>query len=398
MVDTGAQSMPLGLLASPTSRQSGDTVTADNVRFFDEDVWIKLCKNFFANKPAFDGFQSSADLKSFFPSSFWRIIDDDLNGAFGIEHHGETPGLLYGLWDKLQILTSPRHFARPYNDPFLWHALLIEELRDIYDTSVWELRHVVREWEKTRREEPDIEILNEIGRHLIHGNEVLNVADDTIDSVIYQHKLLHERQATEPMDTTENKVHDIVYTTVQDKLFTLRKDIKAINARAVTLFERLRHEINLAYHVAARNTTQISIDIAKIARRDNATMKALAFIGVLYLPGTFISGIFGSNFFNYNPPDSSSNNSDWNMSDKFWIYWAITIPVTMFTVLLWIVLDDTMEMYESLVSRVRAASRDIWSQIRVGKQPNTDMRGDVQAGFIDVTSWWIRRPSGVYVN
>jgi CorA-like Mg2+ transporter protein len=125
--------------------------------------------------------------------------------------------------------------------------------------------------------------------------------------------------------------------------------------------------------VAARNTTQLSIDIANIARRDNATMKALAFIGVLYLPGTFISGIFGSNFVNYSP----SNGPDWQLSDKFWIYWVITIPVTVFTVLLWVVLDDTIEMYGSLIGRTRAAWRNIWNQLPISKQPKKDTRREM---------------------
>lgn len=88
-----------------------------------------------------------------------------------------------------------------------------------------------------------MELLNEIGRHLIHGNEVLEVAGNTIDSLIHQHKLFYdENQAAEAV---ENKIHHIIYTTVQEKLFISKQDIKAINARAVTLYERLRHEINL---------------------------------------------------------------------------------------------------------------------------------------------------------
>jgi hypothetical protein len=48
----------------------------------------------------------------------------------------------------LKTETFPRHFARPYRDPFIWHALLIEELRAIYEKAGWKLRDVVRTWEK----------------------------------------------------------------------------------------------------------------------------------------------------------------------------------------------------------------------------------------------------------
>lgn len=40
--------------------------------------------------------------------------------------------------------------------------------------------------------------------------------------------------------------------------------------------------------VAQRNT-ELSIQLAEVARADNSTMKTLALVGVIYLPGTFIS-------------------------------------------------------------------------------------------------------------
>lgn len=98
-------------------------------------------------------------------------------------------------------------------------------------------------------------------------------------------------------------------------------------------------------------------------------MKALALIGVLYLPGTFISGIFGMSFFNYNPPN---NNSDWMMSDKFWIYWAITIPVTIFTVMLWAMLDETVEMYKKSIKKVKFALQDMWDDLPRFKRRQDD--------------------------
>lgn len=111
-----------------------------------------------------------------------------------------------------------------------------------------------------------------------------------------------------------------------------------------------------------QKSNQLSINLASIAQRDNATMKALALIGVLYLPGTFISGIFGMTFFNYNPP-GNNDSADWMMSDKFWIYWVITIPVTILTVMLWAMLDETVEMYKSFIDKVKVALQDKWNKL-----------------------------------
>lgn len=39
--------------------------------------------------------------------------------------------------------------------------------------------------------------------------------------------------------------------------------------------------------------------IAYAAKKDSVAMKTLSFIGVLFLPGTFIATMFGMSFFNF---------------------------------------------------------------------------------------------------
>lgn len=82
-------------------------------------------------------------------------------------------------------------------------------------------------------------------------------------------------------------------------------------------------------------------------------MMALTLVGVLYLPGSFISGIFGSNFFNYSP--GSDGRPDWNMSSKFWIYWAVTIPLTIVTFLSLIMPNYMMELGGRAVAVVKSS-------------------------------------------
>ena len=57
-------------------------------------------------------------------------------------------------------------------------------------------------------------------------------------------------------------------------------------------------------------------------------MKTLAAVTVTFLPGTFVSSLFSMSMF------------DWQAGGrvvitKFWIYWAITIPLTLVTMALW---------------------------------------------------------------
>jgi Mg2+ and Co2+ transporter CorA len=69
------------------------------------------------------------------------------------------------------------------------------------------------------------------------------------------------------------------------------------------------------------------------SRQDNNNMRSIAVVGLVYLPGTFVSGLFGMNFFDFS---AESDHQSWKVSNKLWIYWAITLPLTLVTVLVWV--------------------------------------------------------------
>jgi len=94
-------------------------------------------------------------------------------------------------------------------------------------------------------------------------------------------------------------------------------------------------------------------------------MMTLTLIGVLYLPGSYVSGVFGSNFFDYSP---GSDGPDWNMSTKFWVYWAVTIPLTILTFLGWLSLDEILNVWKYASGKIM--STDLRGLIRIFK-PST---------------------------
>lgn len=90
-------------------------------------------------------------------------------------------------------------------------------------------------------------------------------------------------------------------------------------------------------------------------QRDSTAMKTISVLGLVFLPGTFISvrkvvlvpfdilrmrladrnylfhkSIFGMTFFAFTPKSSG-----WSTSSQFWIYWVVTIPVTLATWVIW---------------------------------------------------------------
>ncbi|GES58203.1 hypothetical protein ATEIFO6365_0004035400 [Aspergillus terreus] len=199
--------------------------------------------------------------------------------------------------------------------PFTWHALLAGSIIGLYNTCFWLIRDLVRPIEKKREvtSQPsrDLARQHDIARHIFHLSEVLEVTENTLRNLVSEHRRFRE----EFQDLTEDKRGVIINT--QQKLFFLEKEIHSQRMRARSLTERLNNEINLAFNLAAFS--------------ESAVMKTIGFVTMLYLPGTFISGIFGSNFFDFNSPTDET----WATSNKFWVYWAVTVPLTAITLILW---------------------------------------------------------------
>lgn len=79
-------------------------------------------------------------------------------------------------------------------------------------------------------------------------------------------------------------------------------------------------------------------------------MKALAVITAIFLPGEFIGTLFGMSMFDWLAPSKDEEEaasakagagvggepeSDEILSHQFWVYWIISIPLTLFILFIW---------------------------------------------------------------
>ncbi|KAI6816731.1 hypothetical protein KC332_g10657 [Hortaea werneckii] len=105
------------------------------------------------------------------------------------------------------------------------------------------------------------------------------------------------------------------------------------HGRSQALENRLRNQIDLAFHIRTQHDSMVASQIAELARADSVSMKGISILGLVFLPGTFVSALFGMNFF-----DLAQNHQGQYVlavSSNFWLYWAVTVPLTLGTVLLW---------------------------------------------------------------
>ncbi|KAL9623305.1 MAG: hypothetical protein Q9160_002412 [Pyrenula sp. 1 TL-2023] len=73
--------------------------------------------------------------------------------------------------------------------------------------------------------------------------------------------------------------------------------------------------------------------LAEESKRDSTSMKAIAAVTVFFLPGTFVASLFAMLMFQWDAQAGSIVNH------HFWLYWAVTIPLTITTILTWLTWD-----------------------------------------------------------
>ncbi|KAF1837364.1 hypothetical protein BDW02DRAFT_491758 [Decorospora gaudefroyi] len=100
--------------------------------------------------------------------------------------------------------------------------------------------------------------------------------------------------------------------------------------------DRTSLRINLLFHLAnqreSRTNTQIATSTAEVARqtqRDSASMITMATVTMVFLPGTFISTVLSTTFFDY-------GDDGLHVSARWWVLLATTVPLTVLVVGVWL--------------------------------------------------------------
>ncbi|RKL18370.1 hypothetical protein BFJ68_g4072 [Fusarium oxysporum] len=94
----------------------------------------------------------------------------------------------------------------------------------------------------------------------------------------------------------------------------------------------------------AQEDNILNARMAVASSRDSSSMKALAVITAIFLPGEFLGTLFGMSMFDWLGPDEEDNDSSGPMTDQvkvnrfgenFWYYWATVIPLTLLILFVW---------------------------------------------------------------
>ncbi|KAL8997589.1 MAG: hypothetical protein Q9188_006289 [Gyalolechia gomerana] len=83
----------------------------------------------------------------------------------------------------------------------------------------------------------------------------------------------------------------------------------------------------------SKTSWSIALDSKKLAeasKRDSSSMKAIAVLTMVFLPSTAVATVFSMGPFWTNEPGSVLS-----VSSEFWLYWAVTLPLTTVVMVIW---------------------------------------------------------------
>ncbi|KAM5439422.1 hypothetical protein MferCBS31731_004518 [Microsporum ferrugineum] len=213
-------------------------------------------------------------------------------------------------------------------NPYTIYSIFMREVLKLYDVSIWSLRDVVRKIEKSRDSPASATAgfnfpqLHDLARHIIHSTETLDVAIQAVQRTISEHS---RSQNSFRSDSGSSLATALQYFECeQQELLSIQDELHALKMRSCSLNARLQNEINLAFNL-------ISQFHGNNAQADSSVMKVIAIVSLIYLPGMFVSSIFGMNFFSA----PQGHVLTITVSEDFWLYWSITMPLTVATLLIW---------------------------------------------------------------
>ncbi|SPO03621.1 uncharacterized protein DNG_06304 [Cephalotrichum gorgonifer] len=100
--------------------------------------------------------------------------------------------------------------------------------------------------------------------------------------------------------------------------------------RAKIQMDALFNLISQKDSLVGQQTARTSQVVAQSSLQDSSSMKALALVACLFLPGNFVAALFSAPLFSWNDPrdDAEAKRTGLGITPQFNLFWAISVPLT----------------------------------------------------------------------
>ncbi|KAM0459465.1 hypothetical protein ACHAPV_005653 [Trichoderma viride] len=145
-------------------------------------------------------------------------------------------------------------------------------------------------------------------------------------------------------EIAHRKTIDQLHRSMIARMEFYRVKLRGLENYIHTTLERLKVQREALYNIMSQREARLNLEIAgeqrRIAhasKRDSTAMKTISLMGALFLPGTYLASVFSMTFFNF------QSGADPVISNWLWVYFIITVPLTVIIVGSWIWYDRRKE-------------------------------------------------------
>ncbi|KAI1210028.1 uncharacterized protein F4807DRAFT_425425 [Annulohypoxylon truncatum] len=120
------------------------------------------------------------------------------------------------------------------------------------------------------------------------------------------------------------------------RLPSIQRRIEFERQRSDEFLSRIPRRLMREDTMASIELAKAGVELTRAAKGDSSSMKVIAVMTMVFLPGTFIAALFAVPSLNWNGDDV--------VGENFWMYWAFTIPFTILVLVLWLVITQRKQM------------------------------------------------------
>ncbi|KAK8026217.1 hypothetical protein PG990_004040 [Apiospora arundinis] len=109
-----------------------------------------------------------------------------------------------------------------------------------------------------------------------------------------------------------------------DDIFSqILHEVSLLRTYSNLYLERSKIGIDECYAMTNQRDSELNIGIAQASNQDNRSLRIIQILSGIFLPASFVSGIFGMGFFS-----TSDDGAVFVVNARWWIYLAVSVPLT----------------------------------------------------------------------
>lgn len=133
------------------------------------------------------------------------------------------------------------------------------------------------------------------------------------------------------------------FAELRDTILFFSSMISGMESFFIIVKDRTSLLVNVVFSITSQQDSRLNQLIAKSSKQDSISMTTFTFIAAMFLPGTFVATLFSMSMFDWKADSGASESSDSidstqsYVSGKFWLFWAIAVPLTLITMCGWLI-------------------------------------------------------------